>query len=332
VLRVLVKNEIQEAIKRCKPNKIAVAYIGADWGKFISEIDNLEAIIISPTLGTNPLAVRDLEKTIGWKKIFFLNELHAKFYLGQAAAVTGSANLTHNGLSGVKLVELCVEIIDKDAIKLMDKIFDDFKKKAEKQYKTTQEKESKLAELERTWGAAISHQIIPSEEDRHDKFIEFKLPRNDYFYVCWCNGEVKHSDNIKKLEETIENELSFADSDDVKANKWILAWNMNQNNTPSKNLNLRWIYIHEVHEHGTEDNKYHKLIIQRNDKALPPHPFELTDTVKDAFKNAVVEKGIAEYLIQNYPDFSLQKSSEGVQLLVSKMKQLMTRKKQHSKQ
>ena len=109
-MKILVEDDIRDAVVRCKPSKIAVAYISADWKMFIDDVPYLEAIIVSPTFGSNPWAISDLVKHIGWEKIFFLDELHAKTYVGGKSAVSGSANLTRNGLGADGLVELCVEV------------------------------------------------------------------------------------------------------------------------------------------------------------------------------------------------------------------------------
>lgn len=111
-MKILLAYEIGSAIQRCNPLKIAVAYLGEDWRSFIPDVQHLEEVIVSPTLGTNPRAVMDLAQRIGWENVHFLDELHAKFYLGSSTAIVGSANLTHNGLSGDALIELCIEFSD----------------------------------------------------------------------------------------------------------------------------------------------------------------------------------------------------------------------------
>jgi hypothetical protein len=70
----LTKEKIRQAIDRCKPIQIAVAYIGIDWRDFILDTSNIEAVIVSPTLGTNPKAILSLAKEIGWDKILLMNE------------------------------------------------------------------------------------------------------------------------------------------------------------------------------------------------------------------------------------------------------------------
>lgn len=66
-MKILVGSEIPQAISRCEPSKVAVAYIGTDWNTFVPDTDRLEAIIVSPTFGSNPWAISDLVKQIGWR-------------------------------------------------------------------------------------------------------------------------------------------------------------------------------------------------------------------------------------------------------------------------
>ena len=49
-MQILTNEKIQQAIDRCKPRQIAVAYIGINWSDFIADTNNLEAVIVSPTL------------------------------------------------------------------------------------------------------------------------------------------------------------------------------------------------------------------------------------------------------------------------------------------
>lgn len=88
-MKVLVEDEIRRTVIDCKPLRIAVAYIGVDWKTFIPDTSCLESIIVSPTIGSNPSAIADLVKQIGWEKVVFLDELHAKTYIGKNSAVIG---------------------------------------------------------------------------------------------------------------------------------------------------------------------------------------------------------------------------------------------------
>lgn len=77
-MKILVEGEIKKSIKRCNPSKIAVAYIGSDWNMFVQNIDHLSTVIVSPTIGSNPRAIMDIARKIGWENVHFLDELHAK--------------------------------------------------------------------------------------------------------------------------------------------------------------------------------------------------------------------------------------------------------------
>ena len=197
-MQILTNAKIQQAIVRCKPHHIAVAYIGINWSDFIADTNNLETVIISPTLGTNPKAISVLIKAIGWDKVLFLNELHAKIYLGQESAIVGSANLTQNGLSGQSLIELSVEINSEKGLRKIGNIVDDLKKRAQDQYPTTEAKKVQIKELERTWNAAIANRILPKKPVDQNCFADFEFLTKDHFYVVWYQpGDCKYSDAVK---------------------------------------------------------------------------------------------------------------------------------------
>ncbi|MDY0162788.1 hypothetical protein [Desulfobotulus sp.] len=46
---VLKSTDIKDAVKRCNPKIIAVAYLGYDWKEYINDPDNIDYMIISPT-------------------------------------------------------------------------------------------------------------------------------------------------------------------------------------------------------------------------------------------------------------------------------------------
>lgn len=326
-MKILVENEIQEEIKRCKPSKIAVAYIGADWDTFISDANSLAAIIISPTLGSNPKAITGLVKQIGWKKIYFLDELHAKTYIGADSAVIGSANLTCNGLSGEGLVELCVEVNGKETLRKLNVAFENLKKRAQQQYPTAELKKARLKELEKTWGTAIANRIVKNKNNNAPAFSDFELLGEDHFYVLWYQPvECEYSDDVKAIESLMLDDIHFASSDEVEKNKWALVWRITDASKPHKTAKPYWLYIHEVFENGViyEGCKYPKCAIQRKDLDVPSPPFEITDDVVVAFKKVIQEKDIAKRLIQDDRDvFSLAYSLKGVGPLISRMKEYM---------
>lgn len=203
-VKVLLEDEIRKAIKRCKPAKIAVAYIGDDWNRYIPDVNGLEAIIVSPTFGSNPRAIIDLAKKIGWDKVYFLDELHAKIYVGPGAAVIGSANLTCNGLSGEGLIELCVEVNARETLNKLDTAFERLKECALRQYPTTDLKKARLIKLEKAWGTAIANRIIKNPNGKSTAFIDFEPLGEDHFYVLWYQPDVfKYSKDLEAIKPLI---------------------------------------------------------------------------------------------------------------------------------
>jgi hypothetical protein len=328
-MKILVENEIQKAIKDCKPMKIAVAYIGADWDIFIPNGSLLDAIIVSPTFGSNPKALTGLARQIGWEKIYFLDELHAKTYVGKDSAVIGSANLTCNGLSGEGLIELCVEVNGKKTLSKLDAAFENLKERAIRQYPTTELKKARLKELEKTWGAAIANRIVRNK-NKADDFSDFVLLGEDHFYVLWYQPvECEYSDDVKAIESLMVDDIHFASTDKVEKNKWALVWRITDKSKPHKTAKPYWLYIHEVFENGVIDEgyEYPKCAIQRKDLDIPSPPFLINDNVSAAFKNVIQKKEIAKYLIQDNRDvFSLAHSLKGLDPLIGGMKRYMANK------
>lgn len=287
MMKVLLENEIQRAVADCEPSKIAVAYIGADWKTFISNIGGLEAVIVSPTVGSNPRAIIDLVKQIGWDKVNFLDELHAKTYVGKSSAIIGSANLTRNGLSGVALVELCIEVNEEEGLKKINKAFDDLKKRAQDQYPTIELKKARLIELEKIWNEATAHEIIFYDNRNKRSFADFELLGKDHFYVLWYRPvDCRYSEEVKAIQSVIMYDIHFARNDEPKPHKWVLVWRITNSSQPHGNEKPYWLYIHEIFsegvivEEGYEDPIY---AIQREDRITPTPPFELTNEVIAAF-------------------------------------------------
>jgi len=300
-MRILTKNQIKKAIWQCNPIKIAVAYIGCDWDKYLQNINALEAIIISPTLGTNPKAVENLARKIGWEKIFFLNELHAKIYVGHSTAVIGSANLTDNGLNGEKLVELCVEIEERTAHERIDKIFDEFKIEAQKQYLNTDSKKHQLLMLKNQLDKAQWHSLV-IENKSEQKLSEFNTKTNlERIHIAWYQPVKKgyaHYD-LKKIpienpnidDSAVDNyytSMYFLEEDDIQVGDWILCWQCNINGFPRKNGNIEWMQVHCVIEDAVRgDEPYTKFVGQANDLKTGTPPFKLDNNAKQIIRDAL---------------------------------------------
>jgi hypothetical protein len=308
---------------------VAVAYIGTDWNTYIPEANRLEDIIVSPTLGSNPWAIVDLVKQIGWEKVCFLDNLHAKVYVGKGSAVIGSANLTRNGLSGEGLVELCAEVSDEKSLEKLTKAFNELKRLAQDQYPTKESKKTSLQDLEKKWNTAIANRLIRNDVISSRSFAHFELLGDDHFYVVWYQPvDHEHSDDLKAMQQLIDDEIHFTKKDKVESNKWVLVWRKTDAHTPHLTQLPYWLYIHQVFDEGIikKTYPYRKCAIQRNDLKTPPQPFELTGEVRSAFKKAIQEEDVSKYLIQKEKDiFDLAYSQKGIPLLVCRMKEYLAK-------
>lgn len=329
-MNILSGKEIQKTIKKCNPSKIAVAYIGADWESFVDP-KNLEAIILSPTLGSNPKAIKDLVKKIngGWESVYFLDELHAKIYLGDEVAVVGSSNLTKNGLDGGdnSLLELCVEISDKSSIREIGDAFSNFQALAKKRYPESQDKKNRLVELENLWNAALVNKVVVNGNKTAPSLKDFDVLANDEFYVCWYQSprsETDYTENAKAFTSIASDEMEVAHGEKINKNKWMLTWKINNDGTPHKTADLDWMYIHDIIENAVvSEYGYTTIAIEREDMEKPEVPFELTKEVSRAFKKIVTQEDMVDYFVQDineYEGFLIEKSIPGLKELVSRMK------------
>ena len=328
-MKILSSGEIQSALKKCMPRKIAVAFIGMDWDKYLENTDHIEHIIVSPTLGSNPFAIQKLVNSIGWNKVFFLSSLHAKVYLGESHAIVGSANLTKNGMSGDRLSEVAVEIVETKEINVLNSIVDDYLDRAKIEFPYTFSKKEKLKQLFDIWNNAVSNNVVEADFSDGNSFDEFELLSDDQFYVTWYQtAHVEFSEEVKSLESVIVGSIPFLESDEIDVNKWVLLWKITNDSKPHKTVKPYWLYVHDIFSCGVidEDNGYTKLAVERNDRELPPEPFELDDEIVAIFKSSIVASELSEYFIQNEMEyFSVNHSRHGLPKLIDRMKQSISK-------
>lgn len=326
-MKLLAEANIGQAIISCRPERIAVAYVGADWRTYLPEPKSINSIILSPTFGTNPDAVSELVHELGWERVLFLDELHAKVFLGARSAVVGSANLTTNGLSGHGLIEFAVGIEGEPELKAISKRMDSWESLANQKYRTTNSKKNKLSKLKDVWSAAIANGV-DTRRNKQKKFESFELLSERDFYVGWYGTpeDVEYSEDVKSVEGDIINQLHYANKDKLEKNKWILVWKVNDDSTPDTDVDPHWLFIHDIFEDGIlNESTYRKCVVQLGSKRVPPEPFKLSKEVIHAFWSVVEKPGVSEYLIQGN-DFDLKESFKGVPKLIKGMKSILRNK------
>lgn len=322
-MNILTKNDIATAIDKCSPHLIAVAYIGIDWEKYIKDHEKIEKIILSPTLGSNPYAITNLVDKVGWDKVEFLDELHAKIYIGNDFTIIGSANLTKNGLSGCNLIELCYKIDNENDLNEVKNTFNEILTSAKNKYPENDKKMSKLSELYEKWGSAATGDIIKNESTKA-KFSDFELLTNDHFYISWYNEYgTTYSPEAEKIKSEIDDESHFLPDDNIKKDKWVLSWRLTNKMVPDKKTKPNWVYIHEIISNGIIENDYEytTLAFQKENTTVPEPPFELTADVISAFKDAICTEQLSPYFIQkDHKLYKLSKAQEKLPELIKQMK------------
>ncbi|TKB23180.1 hypothetical protein FCL47_23495 [Desulfopila sp. IMCC35006] len=284
------------------PNFVSVAYIGIDWQEFIDP-NKIKKIIISPTIGSNPFAIESLVNEISWEKVYFLNNLHAKIYIGANNAIVGSPNLSRNGLTTTGQQEAAIKTKDKTIISDLLKYFNKLEELANKNYPDTKAKKKRLSELKIEWTNAVRSGVIKDDRKKTNQFSDYNIVSCDDFYISWYqdDDDFKYTENVLPIKELIEDELHIAEDDEVEKGKWILAWKITTQDRPYKDKKYAsWIYIDEIISQGiesTSDYKYTKLALMLKNKEELTPPFEITKDFYKAFSELVVDKKYLKYMI-----------------------------------
>ena len=296
--------DIQRGLREVSPSQIAVAYVGIDWKTYIVP-EKLQDIVLSPTVGTNPAAIVDIAEAIGWEHVHFLDNLHAKIYLGERSAAVGSFNLTANGLSTEGLQEAGFLVDDARVLAELRERLDDYRRQAAMTYPTTATKLARLAELRVLWDRAIKQGVI--RNDAQSMALDAYRPvSDDEIYVCWALGDITYTDQIVS-PRTVNNTLSFLESDTVRPDRWILCWTPRGDGHPDERYRPYWLHVDEVVEGGAEEAPYTKVAVERTGRAELPPPFELTDAAVRALY-AVLNSGEFPEFLDDHEIWSVDRT------------------------
>lgn len=316
-MEILKGFDIANGIRLIKPHKIAVAFIGSDYEKYVDNecLKSLESIIISPTEGSNPKAISKLVKNIGWNKIHFLSRLHAKMYIGKETTVIGSSNLSRNGLIGDEsgLYEIGVKIDSKDEF---DEIFNEILNEACEEFPDEQ---SKQKALEKLYIKYNQRKLMGLERDCNERtdFMDYDWNRDEHFYIDWytspdANGYTDETNEFcEKTDDIIENDIAFVENDKIEENKWVLYWKCQEKKEKiDRRQKPSWLYIDKIIHNGWKDEVYTKLAIQLKSFSSnrPVPPFEITKDFTESFRNVIEQE---EYKIL-FNDNPYEASSEDI--------------------
>ena len=285
-------DDIRRVLRDVAPRKIAVAYVGGDWEKYV-EHSGLDEIIVSPTLGSNPRAIERLMDLLGASSVHFLDDLHSKIYLGSSRALVGSANLSRNGFSDSGNREVMVLVDEGNALDTLNCLYRDYKESAILSYPSEASKRRKIAELKQLSRLARMNQvavdIMPSSATQ---LLDYKKGR-DRVHVVWYQSKdvifnesavrgVLRSDSEAPLEGCFFDSMQFAREDDIQVGDWILCWICTQKGLANKSARWKWMYVDVVIENGFVDPQWPKLAGQLKKHDMCEEPFELNRLVENA--------------------------------------------------
>jgi len=296
-----ISNDIGKELKKIKPTKVAVAYIGKDWKNHLPS-NKLQAIVLSPTIGSNPDAVQELVDELGWEKVHFLDNLHAKIYIGSAAALVGSANLSSNALGDdeqKKRIEVAVLCESAGSLKELNKIFQSILTQAKDAYPDDRVKKERLYDLGCQYKEVNSKRKKVASVKFGSYMESSQIREAKPFKVVWWEDTLEdheYSIRVEKRNEKawgnrVANWLGFARQDSVCPGEWLLTWKADKDCKCPDIPELSWLYIHDIRpEDGVDD--YPKIAIQWKEKCTnkytPRPPFNVnTKGFKGAFSRVM---------------------------------------------
>ncbi|WP_420870908.1 phospholipase D-like domain-containing protein [Halorhodospira halochloris] len=224
---------------------------------------------------------------MGWEKLWFLDGLHSKLYIGDSSVIVGSANLSNNGLSLSGNEELCVRLSQESLLEEASRLFWEYLQKAKKSYPDERSKRDRLEELREKHRKAIVNQLIHVPLIRAKKSIfDYDPDYDGMVYIAWyVDGEFDYTDAIPQpVQDDIKKEVHLAPTDMRPTNQWILTWKQTSRGYADRRTKPDWVYVHKVFSDACDDEEYEMMCIQCASLTVPQEPFDAKDKVfVDAF-------------------------------------------------
>ncbi|KGM55007.1 hypothetical protein N800_01635 [Lysobacter daejeonensis GH1-9] len=277
------RDEVGRAVKKLVPTHIAVAYVGIDWADLIVG-DKLKEIVLSPTVGSNPKAIEALGKRLGWGNVHFLDQLHAKIYVGRSGVIVGSANLSTNALSmgGADLFEAVM--LSDQAGHRVDAMaaFSELRETAIKAYPTAKSKKDRLARLVIETRKARAAGLF-KQAGKGATFDRYRIGDHRIFVEWWTAGgesgnEVEGDRDYMNLRLGRER---------AGVGDWVLSWRCNDDGYPTKNGAVKWIWINTVRRGRSGLEDYADQVAETTRPAPAALPFEIDGSFEAAFRQAI---------------------------------------------
>lgn len=297
---ITASDKLRSKLSDVAPTHVAVAYLGSGWQRYLTDLDTLEEIIVSPTIGSYPGALAELldEAKQHNFRVYFRKTLHAKLFIGDDTCLIGSANLSRNGFDG-GLNEAAVYLTDHASIGQAQGVFETLKQDAVTD--TSQQREM-IATLWSKWHQARRNNILPNESGERPQgtLLDWK-PGYERVWLAWFNNRLDLSLNETSIRQQLpemgslqvesyfEDCASLVEGDDLKAGDWLIMWACNDDGSPDMRSNPYWLRVDQlIHEGVVDDDEgeYTQLAVTLPSDTLVTPPFEIDGdpVVKDLIK------------------------------------------------
>ena len=309
-------NELSSTLRSIKPSHVAVAYLGSTWHEHLTDLDALEEIVVSPTIGSYPWALSDLMDKADEHnfKVLFSENLHAKLFIGKSACMIGSPNLSNNGFGG-GLDEAAAFLEGAQNVQNAVRIFEGLKSGAVEDCELQREI---IEQLKEKWLRARRHNTLPKESgDRPEMSLTewSQCQCGERVILTWYypTGDlVLNTEGIKaEIPEYTKGNpndhfidyLDFAADDDIRIGDWLLCWAATDKGQARRNkaYPLVWMHVNKVIPNGSGD---------------PEHEYSLLAvTLKDSIQDGVTPPFAIDQVIERLvPDLLDSGKYEGLKL------------------
>ncbi|MVW61862.1 hypothetical protein GPY61_18185 [Massilia sp. NEAU-DD11] len=338
-MKLVSGTQVKDELHALGPRQVAVAYVGRDWEQFVSTA-TLREIVVSPTAGSNADAIADLVRALRWENVHFLDELHAKLYIGPSAAAVGSFNLSMNGLSGEALQEAGYVVDAPAALEELGRLYERYKSRAQERYPSQKDKEKQLSRL-REINSRLAEALPRTGSQNESRRLADFIPVTDRdFYCCYYESEGADFDvaalqrqQPDKFTAVVDDPASlmarylpFLEKDDVQAGHWVLMWKAEAGGSIPDKLDVEWMFIHRVFPKGAKDEHhgYTTLAVQwKGARRVGAPPFKLGAAEKTALRKLLASGEFREFLPpQDGRPWSLNKTFQHFKQFVEKLRSM----------
>lgn len=279
---------MRKALRSIRPTRIAAAYVGAEWKKLLGTGIRLREIVLAPVPGTNPAAVAAIARTIGWENVHFLDQLHAKLYLGSDRAMFGSANLSANAFAegATQLYELMASTSDVHLLRELSDEFEAYVSLAKDAYRDTAAKKARLKALAAAQPSVLAARVKLDHRPPAPSLAEFTVGSR-VIHLEWFDGVSQGGgdpDDTDWMNLVIGNRKR-----EVRPGNWLLEWRCTPTGRIGKHFTLDWMRIDVVRLNRGEDDQYLDQVAERVQPPTYSVPFRLDARVRKVFRELIME-------------------------------------------